>query len=194
MISRPTNGLWVEHFILCKLKGLVWLHYFHPEAVLYVLFIFFTAVFRDLEWIFFRILKIVPAFHHSVAFSYYDSCHPPHFRPNEVLKFRENFIKVAPVTLGTVKNPDCINIPSGRLVHQLKLDSWDQILVWNAFDVVEALDFENPNFSILQGDLIVHVLLRLRFTGISHKCQRLSSQVIDQAALSWTWGTKQQNI
>ena len=109
-------------FILSKVKGLVLLHYLHPEERLSDIFFELIVKFRDLERILFWVLKIVPAFHHSVALSDYDSCHHSHFRPNDGLKVREYCLQVAPLTRGIVNDPDCIYLPSGRLAHQLELD------------------------------------------------------------------------
>ena len=147
-IIRPTNGLWIELLIICKLERLVCLHNFHPEELFSYVFIEIIVIFRDIEWLFFGVLKIVPSFHHSVALSYYDSRHAPHIRPDEGLKVREYCLQVAPLTLGTVNDPDRINLLSGRLVHQLWLNPWGHSTVYEACGVVEALGVENPEFSI----------------------------------------------
>jgi hypothetical protein len=107
----------MKHFIASKLKGLVWLHYSHPEERLSDIFFEVFVDFRDLERIFFWALKIVPFFHHSVALSDYYSCQPSHLRPNDGLKFRVYSLKVAPLIRGIVNDPDCIYLPSGRLTH-----------------------------------------------------------------------------
>jgi hypothetical protein len=96
---------------------LICLHYFHPEELFSDDFIKLIVVFRDIIWLFFGVLKIVPSFHHCVALSNYDSSHPMHIRPNEGLKVREYCVQVAPLTLGTVNDPDCIDLLGGRLVH-----------------------------------------------------------------------------
>jgi hypothetical protein len=95
------------------------LHYFHPEELFSDDFIELIVVFRDIEWLLFGVLKIVTSFHHSVALSDYYSRHPPHIRPNDGLKVREYCVQVAPLTLGTVNDPYCIDLLGGRLVHQL---------------------------------------------------------------------------
>jgi hypothetical protein len=102
----------------------VGLHYFHPEEVLSGIFIevIVIVVSRDIEWGLFWVLKIVPPFHLIVALSDYDSCHPRHFRPKEGLKLREYCLQEAPLTIGTVKDPYCINLLCGRLVGHLELD------------------------------------------------------------------------
>jgi hypothetical protein len=79
----------VELLFFCKLKGLVWLHYFLPEESLSSSFIDLTVEFRDHEWKNLRVLKIVLSFHIHVAVSDYQSCHLRHLRPNEGLKVRE---------------------------------------------------------------------------------------------------------
>jgi hypothetical protein len=98
---------------------LVCLHYFHPEELPSDAFIELIVVFRNIKGVFFRELKIVTSFHHCVALSDYDSSHLPHIRPNEGLKVREDGIQVATLTLGTMNDPDCIDLLSGRFVHQL---------------------------------------------------------------------------
>jgi hypothetical protein len=113
----------MKHFIVSKNKGLVLLHYLHPEERLSDIFFELIVEFRDLERIFFWLLKIVTSFHNSVALSDYDSCHPSHFISNDGLKVREYCLQVASLTRGIVNDPDCISLPCGRLAHQLKLDS-----------------------------------------------------------------------
>ena len=98
------------------------LHYFHPEEVLSGIFIEAIVVSRDIEWGLFWVLKIVSLFHLIVALSDYYSCHPRHFRPKESLKLREYCLQEAPLTIGTVKDPYCINLLSGRLVGQVELN------------------------------------------------------------------------
>jgi hypothetical protein len=84
------------------------LHYFNPEELLSDVLIELIVVFRDIEWLFFGILKIVSSVHHCVGLSDYDSSHSTHIRPNEGLKVREYCLQIAPLTLGTVNDPDCI--------------------------------------------------------------------------------------
>ena len=74
---------------------------------------------RDNEWGLFWVLKIVPPFHLIVALSDYDNFHPRHFRPKEGLKLREYWLLEAPLTIGTVNDPYCINLLSGRLVEHI---------------------------------------------------------------------------
>ena len=100
------------------------LHYIHPEEVLSGIFIeiIIIVVSRDNEWGLFLVLKIVPPFHLIVALSDYDNFHPWHFRPKEGLKLRQYCSQEAPLTIGTVKDPYCIYLLSGRLVGQLELN------------------------------------------------------------------------
>ena len=98
------------------------LHYFHLEEVLSGIFIEIIDLSREIEWVLFWVLKIVPPFHLIVALIDYDSCHPRHFRPKEGLKLREYCLQEAPLTIGTVKDPYCINLLSGRLVGQLEFN------------------------------------------------------------------------
>ena len=112
----PANRLLAETFLLGEREGQAWLHNSLPEELLSDFNIcFFIVVVRYLEWFFFWVLNVVPAFHRLVALSDYDSCHLPHSFPNEGLKVREYSINVAPLFLCSVKDPDCINLLSGRL-------------------------------------------------------------------------------
>ncbi len=149
---------------------MVFLHNFHPEELLSNVFIKLIVIFREIEWLFFRVLKIVPSFHHSVALSDYDSSHPPHIRSNECLKVREYCLQVAPLTLGPVYDPNCIDLLCRRFIHQLRLDPRGHSPVNEACGVVEALSVKNPQFSIEKGHLIGHVILCARTTGIPHRC------------------------
>jgi hypothetical protein len=86
-IARPTNGLFVEHFTLSKLKGLASLHHFDPEEIFSSILIELFVAFRGLEWVFFMVLKKVPVFHQHVRMSDYDSCHFANLSfPNERAK------------------------------------------------------------------------------------------------------------
>ena len=71
------------------------------------------------------ILKLVKILHPDdevgepsvlIVLSDYDNFHPWHFRPKEGLKLREYCSQEAPLTIGTVKDPYCIYLLSGRLV------------------------------------------------------------------------------
>ena len=64
-------------------------NYFYPEEFLSDFIIDIIVVFRYLEWLLLWVLKIVTSFHHLVALSDYDCCHPSQFRPNNGLKIRE---------------------------------------------------------------------------------------------------------
>jgi hypothetical protein len=161
------------------MEGLAWLHYFYPEEFLSDFIIDIIVVFRDLEWKFFRVLKIVLFTHHRVAVTDYDSCHAPHFSPNDDLKVRKYCLQVAPLTRGIVKDPNCINLLDERSVHHLKLYFRGHSRVWLIFGVIEALGVENPEFSFFESNLIEHVILRARITSITHFCQLFSCQVID---------------
>ena len=118
-------------------------------------------------------------FHHLVAASYYDSCQAPHLSPNDGFKVRKYCLHVGLVTLGTVKDPYCINLLCGRLVHQLRLDFRRHSKVWNICGVIEALGVENHEFSFFECNLIEHVILRFRINGITHFSSCFSCQIID---------------
>ena len=100
------------------------LHYFHLEEVLSGIFIEIIDVSRDIEWVLFWVLKIVPPFHLVVALIDYDSFffHLRHLRPKEGLELREYCFLEAPLSIGTVKDPKCINLLSGRLRHHLEFN------------------------------------------------------------------------
>jgi hypothetical protein len=119
------------------------LHDFYPEELLLDIFIVLIVELRDFEWDFFWILRIVALHHHTVAVSDNDSCHLTHFRTNAGLILREYIMQEASLTCGLVKDPNCINLPCGILVHQLVLESRHQSLVLTTFGVVEALGVEN---------------------------------------------------